>query len=136
MGVIASVFLMLAGIFLPHNHNLSANAQTTVQADVTVAPSVTPTDNPTVTPTPSDVTVTPTVTVAPSVAPTVTPAPTATVSPTVTPTPAQQGDGDKDDMLGLKADVHALFGLMNAALHHEQNEQRFDTKHGVNRDQQ
>ncbi|MDE2026567.1 MAG: hypothetical protein KGJ07_08840, partial [Patescibacteria group bacterium] len=86
-------------------------------------------------------TVTPTVTIAPTNTPTVTPTdtpivtvtPTVTTSPTVTPVPTL-GDGDKDDLLNLKADVHALFGLMNAAFHHEQNEQRFEQKHGVNRD--
>lgn len=139
-GVVASVFLMLAGLFLPHHGNTNLNTQTTVQADVTADPTVTPTDTPSVTPTDTP-TVTPTDTpsVTPTDTPTVTPtttvepSPTATVSPTVTPTPTQ-GDGDKDDMLDLKADFHALFGLMNAAFHHERNEARFQAKHGRNRD--
>jgi hypothetical protein len=128
-GVVVSVFLMLAGFFLPHHGNSNINTQTTVQADVTVDPSVTPTDTPTVTPTDTP-TVTPIVTVEPSVSPT----PTATVSPTVTPAPDEDGDGDKDDILHVKANFHALWGLMNAAWHHERNEERFKTKHGIDRD--
>lgn len=89
------------------NPTPNANAKVTVTADVTGEPSVTPT-------------VTPTGTVTPTVTPSVT--------PSISPRPT---DGDKDDMLGLKADVHALSGLLNAAFHHEKNEDRFQEKHGV-----
>ncbi len=104
-----SLFVALL-LSLFHHGNLSTSALT-VAADVT--PSVTPTD-----------------TIVPTVTPTDTPTPSVTITPSVTPT----GDGDKDDMLGLHADVHALFGLMNAAFHHEQNEQRFEDKHGSSPD--
>lgn len=113
MGIALSILLTLFGHLMNPGHSL-AN-QTTVQADVTIEPSVTPSVTPEETTTPTE-TVTPTVTVTPSVS------------------PVPTGDGDKDDMLGLKADAHAFFGLMNAAFHHEQNEKRFEQKHGVSVD--
>lgn len=107
------VFSVVLTFFVHLMNPNPVKTDATVTADVTVDPSGTPTVTPLVTPTG---TVTPTVTITPSVTPSVSPEPT--------------GDGDKDDMFGLKADAHAFFGLMNAALHHEQNESRFEAKHG------
>jgi hypothetical protein len=124
MSLVATIVMSFLLTVLGHGKAAgNVNTQTSVVADVTeaptpsVEPSITPTDTPTVTP---------------SVTPDVTVTPTPTTGSEPTPTP--QGDGDKDDMLNLKANIHALFGLMNAALHHEKNEDRFEQKHGVNVD--
>ncbi|HET9946497.1 MAG TPA: hypothetical protein VFQ63_00340 [Patescibacteria group bacterium] len=112
---------------LLHHGDATLNAQTTAQVEVTptVTPSVSPTE-----------TITPTDTVTPSVTPDVTVTPSVTPSVSVTPTGLPKGDGDKDDMLGLKADFHGLVGLMNAAFHHETNETRSESRHGGNDDGQ
>lgn len=115
MGTALSILLTLFVNFVHGgNGHVTAQAQVVQNDEVTATPTVSPTDQPTDTPT-----VEPTSTV--------TPTPDVTVTPSVTPTGTP--DGDKDDMFGLKADVHALFGLMNAGNHHEQNEQRFEAKH-------
>lgn len=116
---------------LLHHGDASLNAQTTAQVEVT--PTVTPSVSPTETITPTD-TVTPSVTPDVTVTPSVTPS--VSVTPTGLPTGLPKGDGDKDDMLGLKADFHGLVGLMNAAFHHETNETRSESRHGGNDDGQ
>jgi len=118
-------FAALLALFLTffHHGQLGANIQTALQTDITVTPSVSPTDTPTVTPTD-----TPTDTPTPETTATPTPSITPSVTPTGTPCTPEQ-EPDKDDMVGLKANVHAFFGLMNAAFRHERNEARFEKKH-------
>lgn len=135
-----SGFSVLVALLLSLFHHGAITTNTTLDANVTptvtvtVTPSVTPSDTPSVSPTDTP-SITPSVT--PVVSPTVTPSVTPSVSPSGTPNPSgtPQGEGDKDDMWGfVPANIKAFFGLSNAASHHEQNEQRFEQKHGTNRD--
>lgn len=129
--------LILSALLSLLNPGNVSHAQTQVQADVTVEPSVTPLPSSVqTTETPED---SPTPTISPTVTPVVSPTPDVSVTPTpvatVTPTPTMEGDKDKDDMININADVHAFFGLMNAAFHHETNEDRSEQKHDVRVDE-
>jgi hypothetical protein len=110
-----SVLIALLLTLFQHGH-INANIQTT--ADVTVTPSVTPTE-----------TITPTVTPSETVTPTETITPTVTVTPTVSPSP--EPTGIWNGIRWVPANIRAFFGLSNAARHHEINDERFESKHGV-----
>ena len=105
-------FSVLVALFLTlfnHGH-INANVQTT--ADVTVTPSVTPTE-----------------TITPTVTPSETVTPTETITPTVSPSPKPTGIWN--GIRWVPANIRAFFGLSNAAKHHEDNEERFESRHGV-----
>lgn len=121
-------FSVLVALLLSLLHHGNISASTTLTADitpavtVTVTPSVTPSETPSLEP--SD-------TPAPT---TVTPTPTATVSPSVKPTEDRDGDDDNDgDGHGRhrgRGKGDGLTGLLNAIFHHDENNERFEDKHG------